>query len=212
MSKNDFGLDAADRENCALRTAPASLQRIARLGPKRIFVTWRKASKKSVNFEAKRGSVPSYLRPGTGEAQAQIEGLGPRGFLSHLGGRGRKSKSSLKPSRLCAKLPAPRDWGSPGANPRLGLKRVFVTWRKASKKSVNIAAKRGSVPSYLRPGTGEAQAQIEGLDPSGILLHHGGRRRKSKSSLKPSRLCAKLPAPRDWGSPGANPRFGASKK
>ena len=80
-------------------------------------------------------------------------------------GRNLLPNGSVSQKGLCAKLPAPRDRGSQGANRRFGFKPDFV---------------RGSVPSCLRPRTGVAQAQTEGLDPSRFLSQPG--RRPSKKS------------------------------
>ena len=67
-----------------------------------------------------------------------------------------RSPGNIESKRaLCAKLPAPRYRGSPGANQRFGPKRVFVpAWRKASKRSVDIESRRALCQATCAPGQG----------------------------------------------------------
>ena len=89
--------------------------------------------------------------------------------------------AALKFNSHCAKLSAPHNRNGPCQTPWFGPKRVLVVYSSSPK---------GTMPSYLRPGTGVAHAKPNGLRSGGFWQCFGDRhvttwRRPSKKESPP---------------------------
>ena len=171
-------------------------------------------------------SVPRYLEPGTGVAQAKPHGLGPSGFWqcppsspkgtvpSYLRpGTGAGSAPSHQNPKIrlqkllakihCAALFAARDRGR-HLQPGTGVAQAKPHGLGPSGFwQCPPSSPKGTVPSYLRPGTGAAHAKTPWFALKRVLAIFWG---SSCNNLEGGRRKKKAPLERGvWGGENSKP-------